>query len=413
MSNFIGRIGIEMEKKIFSFLLIFLIIFLGIDLVTIIMNQISGFLVIIWYLIPLIISLIIAGVIIDKVGKRSIFLLFLIPEGLLTLVLGFNVTNPTALAILWIFIGILSGFTITSLLGFFVDTTNIEHRGKIAGIVSGVAWLVAAVVLSYSVSAIFAANILMFAFAVIKLIGGGIAFYLLFAKIEEKKDIIKHQATSQGFVSYLKESYRFLWADKKYIIYLIAFVLIWVAQGIFMPIGGSGQAPPQNYQQITSIGFAAGGIILILSGFLIDEKGRKEILVYGAILVSISFISYYFPLGAVFLSGIPVLFTCIIVFLGDIAPSDAKTRYYSVFLLFNFLAFFIGYIIGIIITPSQWVALACIIISALALLLIFLKGAKSPEPTDLAFKERITSTTITSPDSAPSDKVPSQPTFSD
>jgi len=412
LSNFLSRIGIEIEKKIFSFLLIFLIIFLGIDLVTIIMGQISVCPVIIWYLIPLIISLIVAGVIIDKVGKRSIFLLLLIPEGLLTLVLGFNVTNPTASVILWIFIGIFSGFSISSLLGFFVDTTELEHRGKVAGFIGGIAWLVAGVVLSYSISSIFSASILMFAFAVIKLVGGGMAIYILFAKVEEKKDIIKHQSTSQGFISYLKSSYGFLWADKKYIIYLIAFVMVWVAQGIFMPIGGLGQAPPQNYQQIASIGFAAGGIFLILSGFLIDEKGRKEVLIYGAILAAISFISYYFPLGAVFLSGLPVLLTTIIVLLGDIAPSDAKARYYSVFLLFSLLAFLIGYIIGIIITPSQWVALGCIIITAFALLLIFLKGAKSPEPQDLAFKERTTST-ITTPEFAPSEKVPSEPTFTD
>ena len=352
--------------------------------------------------------MVISGVIIDKVGKRSWFLLLLIPEGLLTLVGGFNVGNALVLTILWIFIGILAGFTITGLLGFFIDHTEREHRGKIAGIITGIAWLIAAVGLSYFISALFSAAVLMFTFAVLKLVGGGIAVYTLFSKMEEKSEtIVKRQSAAQGFGPYLKESYEFLWADKKFILYLVAFVMVWIAQGLFLPIGGSGQVPAQSYQQIASIGLAAGGLFLILSGFLIDDKGREEVLIYGGFLAAISFISYYFPLGAVFLSGIPVLMTTIIVVLGDIAPPDAKGRYFSVFLLFNFVALFVSWVIGSNLVASQWIALTCIIISTVALIFIYLWGAKTLEGADLDYVERpvsaITAPIIESSSSEPTD----------
>jgi len=397
MSNFLSRLNIEMEKKAFSFLLVFVIIFLGIDMVSILMVQISGSWVIFLYVIPLIITLIISGVIIDKLAKRTWFLLLLIPEGLLTIVLGSNITDPTTNAILWIFLGIFSGFTIVALLGFFADMTKPDQRGKVAGLVCGIAWLVAAVILSWGSSTIFAPNILMYMFAIVKLIGGGISVYFLFKKTEAVgESSTQFQTTRQGFIGYLKDSYSFIWADKKFRTYFIAFILIWVAQGIYAPIGGFGQLNFSSYQEMASIGFAAGGLFLIMIGPVIDQHGRKHMLIYGIILAILSFSSSYFPIGAVFLAGIPLLFSVILVFLGDIAPSDAKGRYYSIFLLANFLAFLIGVIIGLAITPgSAGVILACIIITILALVLILWKGQESLDTTGLKLREKITPVTTT------------------
>ena len=397
MSNFLSRLNIDMEKRTFSFLLVFLIIFLGIDMVSILIIQLSGFWVIFLYGIPLILTLIIAGVIIDKLAKRTWFLLLLIPEGLLTLVLGMNISDPVTNTILWIFIGIFSGFTIVALLGFFTDMTKQDQRGKVAGLVFGLAWLVAAIILSWFSSTLFAANVLMYLFAIIKLAGGGISFYLLIRKSESGGESpTKFQATGQGFLGYLKESYSFIWADKKFRLYLIAFVLIWVAQGIYTPIGGFGQVSPPIYQQIASIGFAAGGLFLIMTGSVIDQHGRKVMLIYGTILTLFSFLSSYFPLGAVFLAGLPLLIAIILVFLGDIAPSDAKGRYYSIFLMVNFLGFLIGVIIGLAIgTGSVGVVLACIIITAIALVLILLKGEESLETSGIKISEKISPATTT------------------
>ncbi len=388
MSNFLKRLEIDMETKIFSFLVIFFTVFLGIDIVSIIMVQIPTFSIIYWYIIPLIVTLIIAGVVIDKVvssmRRRAMFLLLLIPEGFLTIILGFNIGNATAQAILWIFIGVFSGFTIVSILALFLDTTSQEQRGKVAGLISGIAWLVAAVLLSWIGSTIFAPEIVMFVFAAVKLAGGAVSVYLLFRKSEETSEsLVKFQSTS-GIGGLLKDSYKFIWSDKKFLRYLIAFILIWVAQGIFVPIGGAGQFTYQSYQQMASIGFAAGGFLLIVSGYVLDKEGRKRILFIGGFLATISFVSYYFLLGAVFLGGISMLVTTIIVILGDLAPSDAKGRYCSIFLLFNFGAFFVGFLIGLIlgggyqVNGSPFVALACLIITAIALIFIYFKG-EAPE----------------------------------
>jgi len=399
MSNFLSRLNIEMEKRVFSFLLVFLIIFFGVDITTILIINLKAvdFQVIYWFIIPLIITLIFAGVIIDKAGKCTWFLILLIPEGLLTIVLGINVTDPTTEAILWVLIAILAGFTMVAILGFFVDKTAMNQRGKVGGLVFGIAWVVAAVLLSWYSSGIyqnnpFAASLLLYIFAIIKLIGGGISIYLLIRKTEAPgESSVSFQASQPGFVEYLKESYRFIWADKKFILYLIAFILIWMAQGIYTPIGGFRQVPPAPYQSMASIGFAAGSLFLITTGAVIDQQGRKQMLIYGTILAVISFLSCYFPLGDVFLAGFSLVIATIIILLGDIAPGDAKGRYYSIFLLSNFLAFLIGYIIGSASTSNlDWVVLACIIITAIALLLIFWKGQESIETSGVKLREKFT-----------------------
>jgi MFS family permease len=377
MSNLLGRLEIEMEKKIFSFLVIFFVVFLGIDIVSLIMVQLAGFWIIYWYLIPLIVTLVISGVIIDKIvssaRRRAVFLLILIPEGALTLVSGFTVLDPTAQAVLWIFIGIFSGFTIVSILAFLADTTTREQRGKVAGFITGIAWMFAAIFLSWISSTIVAPTVILFIFAAVKIAGGVVSAYLLIAGPEGAgTDIYSSQSS-------LKESFSFIWSDKKFLLYSISFMLIWLAQGIFLPIGGSGQSPPQSYQQIVSIGFAAGALFLIVSGFLLDKQGRKQILVYGTLLATISFLSYYFPIGAVFLSGLVISVTTISVVLGDIAPTDAKGRYFAIFLLFSFTAYLVGYLIGLAVGVNPFVALACVIISAIAFIFIFLKG-EEPEP---------------------------------
>ncbi len=377
MSNFLSRLEIEMEKKIFSFLIIFSIVFLGIDMVSLIMVDLGGFTIIYWYLIPLIVTLAISGIIIDKlvssIRRRAAFLLILIPEGALTLVSAFSVPDPAAQAVLWIFIGVFSGFTIVSILAFLTDTTTMEQRGKVAGFITGIAWMVAAVFLSWFSSVTLDPFTLLFIFAIIKLAAGIISVYVLFAGSEGAgTDILSSRSS-------LKESYNFIWNDKKFLLYMVSFMLIWLAQGIFLPIGGAGQNPIAEYQPMVSIGFAAGALFLIVSGFLLDKQGRKQILVYGSLLATISFLSYYFPIGAVFLSGITISVTTIIVVLGDIAPDDSKGRYFAVFLLFSFTAYLVGYLIGNVAGTSPFVALACVIISAIAFVFIFLKG-KEPEP---------------------------------
>ncbi len=404
MSNFLDRLEIQMEKKIFSFLLIFLIIFLGVDVVSIIIVQLQttptlSANIIYVYLIPLIITLIFAGAIVDR-ARRSWFLLLLIPEGLLTFVLAFNIGNLAVESILWVFIGILSGFTIVGMLAFFADVTKMEQRGKTAGIISGFAWIVAATALSWYSSTIFVPMVLIIAFAIVKLIGAALSVYILFAKTEETIESVP-TTPSEGrtILDVIQESYGFVWDNPKFRIYLISFVLIFLAQGIFLPVGGAGQTSAQDYRSMASIGFAAAALFLLIGGPILD-KGRKQILFYGSILAVISFLSYFFPVGAVFLAGFAVLIVAIIIVISDIAPPDRRARYYSVFLSLNLLTFFLGYLIGNGAggsTASPWVAFACAVITGLALLFIYLWG----EETNLEEVTFPTSPTSFSIDTSP------------
>lgn len=410
MGNFLERFDIQMEKSTFSFLLVFFIIFLGVDVVSIIMIQIQGILIVVWYLVPLIIILVIAGLLIDK-RRRAIFLLLLIPEGFLTLVLGF-VTDPFGLAILWVFIGVFSGFTIVAILGYFADTTSSDQRGSIAGLVCGITWIIAAVLLSWLTSTISAPNILMFVFAGIKLTGGGISIYILIRKMDIPNESTVDHSNSGGFGGLLKESYGFLWEDSTFRSYLIIFILIWLAQGILLPFGGIAQSSPQPYQSMASIGFFAGGFSLIIGSYMLD-KSRKQMIVLGSILALLSVLAYYFPIGSVCLAGISVLITTAIIILADIAPVDRRARFYSVFLLCNFVAFLAGFFIGYIIagiytfTPTvrnDLIVIVCAIITGFAVLFSIIWG-KDSKSSDTDYKESSFST-ATIPSRPISEKSP-------
>ena len=328
------------------------------------------------YVLPLIIVLIFAGAFVDR-ARRSWFLLLLIPESLLTFVLAFNIGNPAVEWILWIFIGGLSAFTIVGMLAFFADITKMDQRGKIAGVVTGIACIAGAAVLSWFSSTLLSAIGLLIVFAVVKLIGAGISLYMLFAKTEESIDTVPTvDAEGRSIFDVIEESFGFVWDNPKFRTYLISFVLIFLAQGIFVPIGGFGQITFQSYQAMASIGFAAAALFLIISGPILD-KGRKQIVIYGTILAIISFLSYFFPVGAVFLGGFAVLLVAIVVVISDISPPDRRARYFSVFLSLILLAFFFGYIIGSFLTPSPWIAFTGVVISGIAFVLIYLWGEES------------------------------------
>lgn len=379
MTNLLERLEITMEKKLFAFLLIFFMIFLAVDIVSITIIKIGSLVVVYYYLIPLIISLILSGSFIDRV-RRSWFLILLIAEGLLTIVLAFTITEAVSVAILLIFIGIFSGFTLVAILGFFADVTTMAHRGKVAGVITGIAWVIGAILLSWYSSTIFnaAPQVFIFTIGLLKLSGGGVAIYILFAKTEETvAPASTINSEGRGLGELIQESYGFVWGDPKFSAYLVSFVLIFFAQGLFLPIGGAEQLPSaQTYQQIASIGFAAGGLFLFLTGFLLD-KSRKKVLIYGAILTTISFAAYYFPIGATFLAGFPILLSAILVVIGDIAPDNRRARYYSVFLSLSLLAYLLGLLIGDLLTPSPWIALTCLIITAISFLSIYLWGTES------------------------------------
>ncbi|MHA1266395.1 MAG: MFS transporter [Candidatus Helarchaeota archaeon] len=411
--SLLDKLEIQMEKKIFAFLIVFFIIFLGIDIVSIAIIQINTFVVVYYYLVPLIIVLIVAGSLVDR-ARRSWFLVLLVGEGFLTIALAFNITTEYAMDILFVFIGIFSGFTLVAILGFFADMTTIEHRGKVGGIVTAIGWVIAAIVLSWISSTIFAADILMFAFGGIKIAGGAIAIYLLFTKVEESTSSSSiEQTEGRGFLSIIQESFDFVYSDPKFSAYLVAFILIFLSQGLFLPIGGAGQSPfTQTYQQIASIGFAAGGLFLFLTGFLLD-KSRKQVLIYGAILTTISFLSYYFPIGATFLAGLPILITTILIVIGDIASPSRRARYYSVFLSITLFAYLIGLLVGSFLTSSPWIALICGIFTGIALLFIYIWGEESnieeiTFPTTPPSSESKPSDTPTEPATPPSVAEPSE-----
>ncbi|MHA1249262.1 MAG: MFS transporter [Candidatus Helarchaeota archaeon] len=332
--------------------------------------------------IPFIITLIVSGVIVDK-GWRLYSMFLLLAEGVLLIVIGLIInTEPLAVNLLLIILGLISGLTTCALMAYFADHTD-EQFGKMerstaAGFIFSITWILMAISISaYNVASQATVGLTMFGimliiFGGIKFTGGICAIIIKFTE-GESPAIVKYEM-SKGIKGFFKDSFGFVISDKKFFIYWICYMLVWISQGI---ISNLSTLTGLNFNQISALGFATGGLILVAGGYMIDKIGRKNMVLYGLILTTASFVVYVFDMAAVFYSGIAILISTIFVILADIAPPDSRGRYSGIFIGLILIGFFVGQIIGIggadpAITMGYYIAGA--ILCGIALIIIFAFG---------------------------------------
>ena len=152
-------------------------------------------------------------------------------------------------------------------------------------------------------------------------------------------------------------------------------MLIWVSQGMMSVLVSP--ITTWSFTEIYSIGLAAGGLILVAGGYMIDKIGSKNTIIYAIILIIASFIVYIFEMGAVLISGIAILISTLFVIIADIAPSDSRTRYSGVFIGLMILGFLIGQIIGVFGVGSTYIFayyIAGAVMSGISLVTIVIFG---------------------------------------
>ncbi len=367
----------SLDKKNFFYMLIFIMTF-AISIILAEIIQSSMYL----FGIPFIITLIVSGVIVDK-GWRLYSMFLLLAEGVLLIVIGLIInTEPLAVNLLLIILGLISGLTTCALMAYFADHTD-EQFGKMerstaAGFIFSITWILMAISISaYNVASQATVGLTMFGimliiFGGIKFTGGICAIIIKFTE-GESPAIVKYEM-SKGIKGFFKDSFGFVISDKKFFIYWICYMLVWISQGI---ISNLSTLTGLNFNQISALGFATGGLILVAGGYMIDKIGRKNMVLYGLILTTASFVVYVFDMGAVFYSGIAILISTIFVILADIAPPDSRGRYSGIFIGLILIGFFVGQIIGIgganpAITMGYYIAGA--ILCGIALIIIFAFG---------------------------------------
>ncbi|MHA1229303.1 MAG: MFS transporter [Candidatus Helarchaeota archaeon] len=367
----------SLDKKNFFYMLIFIMTF-AISIILAEIIQSSMYL----FGIPFIITLIVSGVIVDK-GWRLYSMFLLLAEGVLLIVIGLIInTEPLAVNLLLIILGLISGLTTCALMAYFADHTD-EQFGKMerstaAGFIFSITWILMAISISaYNVASQATVGLTMFGimliiFGGIKFTGGICAIIIKFTE-GESPAIVKYEM-SKGIKGFFKDSFGFVISDKKFFIYWICYMLVWISQGI---ISNLSTLTGLNFNQISALGFATGGLILVAGGYMIDKIGRKNMVLYGLILTTASFVVYVFDMAAVFYSGIAILISTIFVILADIAPPDSRGRYSGIFIGLILIGFFVGQIIGIggadpAITMGYYIAGA--ILCGIALIIIFAFG---------------------------------------
>ncbi|MBD3229764.1 MAG: MFS transporter [Candidatus Lokiarchaeota archaeon] len=371
--------GNKFNKKHFIYMLIFILTFaISFMLAEIIVDSIY------FFGIPFIITLIISGVLIDK-GHRLWFMVLLLGEGALIIVLALSYQTIFARNILFILLGILSGFTTCGLMANFADHTDEQfgnlNRSTVAGFIFSITWIIIAAAISaylrYSRAPLDPINqwvyigLLIF-FGGVKF-AGGICTIIIWITEGEAKSIIKYEMTG-GVKGFFKDSFWFIISDKKYFTYWISYMLVWISQGMLslltIPTGGL------SFLEISTYGFATGGLILVAGGYMIDKIGRKNMVIYGMILTTASFIVYIFDMGAVLTSGIAILVSTIFVIIADLAPADSRGRYSGIFIGLLLLGFLIGQIIGLGATTTNTFAyfIAGAILCGIGLILVLIFG---------------------------------------
>jgi hypothetical protein len=370
----------KFNKKHFFYMLIFILTF-GISflLAQIIIDSIY------FFGIPFIIVLVVSGVVIDR-GRRLWPMTLLLGEGALLIVLALTYQEPLSRNILLVVCGCLSGFTTCALMAHFADQTDDEfgkmNRSTVAGFIFSITWIIIAVAISAYITynpsdpspdplaQIIYTGLLMF-FGGVKFVGG-ICAVVIWITEGEADSIVKYEF-SGGITGFLKDSFWFILTDKKYLIYWIGYMLVWIAMGIMSQLIS---LTGLTFLNISTLGFATGGLILVAGGYMIDKIGRKNMVIYGMILTTASFIVYIFNMGAVLLSGIAILVSTIFVILADLAPADSRGRYSGVFIGLILVGFLIGQIIGLGADASNMVGfyIAGGILCAIALVIVLLFG---------------------------------------
>ncbi|MHA1750949.1 MAG: MFS transporter [Candidatus Helarchaeota archaeon] len=369
------------NKKHFIYMLIFIMTFaISFMLAEIITVSIYSF------GIPFIITLILSGVIIDK-GYRLYPMFLLLAEGILLIVLGLIYITLQAFAInlLLIILGLLSGLTTCALMAHFADHTDEQFgkmdRSTIAGFIFSITWIIIAIAISAYITSLTSPiglqifSVLLIIFGVIKFAGGVCAIIIKFTEGEDQS--IKKYELTGGIKGFLSDSFGFIFSDRKYLVYLISYMLIWIAQGILSQLSS---LTGLNFPQICTLGFATGGLILVAGGYMIDKIGRKNMVIYGMILTTTSFVVYLFNMGAVLISGIAILISVIFVILADLAPSELRGRYSGIFMGLILIGFLVGQIIGIGgLNPlySMFYYISGAIISCIALVIVIIFGKDS------------------------------------
>jgi MFS family permease len=263
----------------------------------------------------------------------TIWMLF---GGIATLsMITFPINGTLANAIFSLFLGTSIGIGLPSCLSYFADSTSIERRGVVSGVIwSGVGCGV--VVLAFLISS-FSPEQTILLLTVWRLLGSA-GFLAL------------NRNPQQATAKQKSQSYLEIIRKKEVLLYLFPWIMFSIINFAESPILGS-VFGPVFFRSVQLAEFALIGVFAVVGGVMADTIGRKKVVISGFVMLGIEYAAmsvfsglpgtvYLFLVldGATWGLFAAVFFTAL---WGDLGENRQKDKYYALgglpFLLANFL----------------------------------------------------------------------------
>jgi MFS family permease len=256
----------------------------------------------------------------EKVERRTLIGLWTIFGVLVTTLIPFFSGIPLSL-VLSALLGFSLGFGLPSITGFLADVTEVEERGRVAGLI-----ILTTFILTFT--GIF----------VIPLVGSGLLGIALFCTLLRCVGFLPLVSDKCERKAKKESSWVSVALQRNFVLYLIPWLLFNVAAGILdwsssTLLQTSGLAVTMG----STIGYACTAVSGIVAGLIADRFGRKQPIVAALVLMGISFellgyaqmfetiLIYYTVYGIAW----GFLFALYLTIPGDVAHSVSNEKFYA------------------------------------------------------------------------------------
>ena len=276
----------------------------------------------------------------DKNQKRTTFLVFWMAFGIissliLVLVDSANILDVLVISILF---GVSFGLGLPASMGYFADSTSVENRAKLGGLIIFVSGLGTFLLGMTAVN-----NIILQALTLGIWRGSGLIIFLIINPSQE----IAPKRRSVSFTSILSQ--------RSFILYLIPWIMFSLVNYLSLPVGVD-TLSSDLVELFGVIENALIGVFAIVGGFLSDIVGRKRMSIAGFIMLGLGYailgiypenlVSWYFY---TLVDGVAwgifwVIFVTTVW--GDLSYGASSDKYYALggipFFISNFLRLIVG-----------------------------------------------------------------------
>jgi MFS family permease len=280
----------------------------------------------------------------NKWGDRTRFIIIWMAMGVLSSVVSvvLDTTYIPNVLFLSLFLGASLGFGMPNCMGYFTESTKIEKRGRLAGIVILLSGIAMAVVGTTPASDISFQTLLLSAWR-----GFGLVFFLIFWLSDRKAEKVEKIKIP---------SYKSLFGQKSFILYLVPWIIFSLINYLTTPIQDAmlGKASVDLLIIVENVVVA---FFAVAGGFLIDIFGRKRVAVASFALVGLGFsvlglgdprnmLSWYFYTVVDGAAWGMMYVTFVVTIWGDLSNHMSSDKHYAVgvfpFFVSKLLQFTVG-----------------------------------------------------------------------